>query len=45
VYLNGLLQRPTTDYTETSNTAGTFTMTSAPLATDNLTVAAFTLAS
>lgn len=44
VYLNGLLQRPGTDYTETSNTAGTFTMTTAPDAADNLYVICLTLA-
>ncbi len=38
VYLNGLLQRPGVDYTESDYTTGEFTMTSAPLATDNLIV-------
>lgn len=45
VYLNGLLQREGTDYTESDNEAGEITMTSAPLSTDNLFVSAFTLAS
>lgn len=36
VWLNGLLQRSGVDYTETDNVAGTFTMSSAPLSTDNL---------
>ena len=43
VYLNGLLQRPGTDYDETDNVAGTFTMTSAPISTDNLFVKSVTL--
>lgn len=45
VYLNGLVQRPGTDFTESDNEAGEFTMTSAPLSTDNLYVEAYTLSS
>jgi hypothetical protein len=45
VYLNGLIQRPGTDYTESDNVAGEFTMTSAPETTDNLIVTCLTLAS
>lgn len=45
VYLNGLLQRLGTDYTETDNLTGEITFTSAPLSTDNVFVEAFTLAS
>ena len=45
VYLNGLLQRLTTDYTESDNVAGEITLVSAPLSTANIEVAAFTLAS
>jgi hypothetical protein len=44
VYLDGLIQRPTTDFVETDNVAGTFTMTSAPKTTDNLECTMFTLA-
>lgn len=36
VWLNGLLQTPTTDYAETSPAAGTFTFTTAPLTGDIL---------
>jgi len=43
VYLNGLAQRPTTDFTESDNVAGEFTLTSAPLSADNLYVVCFTL--
>jgi hypothetical protein len=43
VWLNGLIQRPTTDYVETDNIAGTFTMTSVPISTDNLLVTCLTL--
>ena len=43
VYLNGLLQRLTTDYTESDNVVGEITFTSAPLSTDNIFVEAFTL--
>jgi len=39
-----LIQRPTTDFVETDNVAGTFTMTSAPKTTDNLECTMFTLA-
>ncbi len=45
VYLNGLIQRLGTDYTESDEEAGQFTMTSAPLTTDNLIVSALTLES
>lgn len=45
VYLNGLIQRPGTDYAETSPTSGTFTMTSAPVSTDVLLCTMTTLAS
>lgn len=45
VYLNGLLQRPGTDYTESDNEAGEITFTAAPLSTDNIYVECFTLAS
>jgi hypothetical protein len=44
VYLNGLLQRNGTDYTESDNVAGEITFSSAPLATDNIFVEASTLA-
>lgn len=43
VYLNGLIQRLGTDFSESDNVAGEVTMTSAPLATDNLVVVALTL--
>jgi len=43
VWLNGLLQRLTTDYAETDNVAGTFTMTTAPATTDSLIVLCLTL--
>ena len=36
VYMDGLRQIKTTDYVETNPGAGTFTMTSAPLALENL---------
>lgn len=36
IYLNGLVQRRGIDYLETNPTTGTFTMTSAPVSTDNL---------
>lgn len=45
VYLNGLLQRPTTDYTESDPVAGEITMTTAPETTDNLLVLCVTLES
>jgi hypothetical protein len=45
VYINGLLQRPGTDFNETDNAAGTFTMTSAPVTTDTLVATALTLSS
>lgn len=38
VVLNGLVQRITTDYTETSPSAGTFTMTTAPTTGDSIRV-------
>jgi hypothetical protein len=43
VFLNGLVQRPGTDFTESDNVAGEFTMTSAPISTDNLVVVVTTL--
>lgn len=43
IYLNGLIQRAGTDFTESDNSAGEFTMTSAPLATDNLIATCLTL--
>jgi hypothetical protein len=43
VYLNGLAQRPGTDFTESDGPAGEFTMTSAPESADNLYVVCFTL--
>jgi hypothetical protein len=43
VYLNGLIQRPTTDFVETDYVAGTFTLTSAPISTDNIVVTCLTL--
>lgn len=43
VFLNGLLQRLGTDYTESDPEGGEITMTTAPLATDNLLVLAVTL--
>lgn len=43
VYLNGLLQRAGTDFTESDNLAGEITFTSAPLSTDTIFVTAFTL--
>lgn len=43
VYLNGLVQRPGVDFTETDNVAGEFTMTSAPIAADNLIATCVTL--
>lgn len=45
VYVNGLIQRPGTDFTETDNVAGTFTTTSTLVATDTIVCAMFTLAS
>ena len=45
VYLNGLVQRRNVDYTESGSTNGEFTMTSAPISTDNLYVICRTLAS
>lgn len=42
VYLNGLAQRATVDYTESDPSAGEITMTSAPLSTDNLIVSCAT---
>ena len=45
VYLNGLIQRPGTDYTESDNVAGEFTMTTAPIAADNLIATCLTLGS
>lgn len=36
VYLNGLIQRPGTDFTESDPDAGEITMSSPPLSTDNL---------
>lgn len=36
VWLNGLIQRKGTDYTESGPSSGDFTMTSAPLSTDTL---------
>lgn len=44
VYLNGLTQRSGTDFTESDPEGGGFTMTSAPLSTDNLLVRCRTLA-
>lgn len=43
VWLNGLIQRPGIDFTESDPEAGEFTMTSAPLSTDNLYAACSTL--
>lgn len=45
VYVNGLVQRPGTDFTETDNVAGTFTTTSTLVSTDTLVCAMLTLAS
>jgi hypothetical protein len=45
VFLDGLLQREGTDYNETDPAAGEITMTTAPLATDNLIVTCITLES
>lgn len=43
VYLNGLLQIPGTDFTESDNEAGEITMLFVPLSTDNLIILAATL--
>ena len=43
VYLNGLIQRPGIDFLESSFLDGEFTMTSAPVATDNIEVTMSTL--
>lgn len=43
LYLNGLVQRLGVDYTESDSAAGEITLTSAPLATDNLYLSALTL--
>lgn len=43
VYLNGLIQRLGTDYTESNSATGEITFVSAPLATDNIEVSALTL--
>lgn len=40
VYLDGLIQRPTTDYSESSPGTGAVTFTSAPLSTDNVVIVA-----
>jgi hypothetical protein len=45
VYVNGLIQRPGTDFTETDPVAGTFTTTSTLVSSDNLECTMFTLAS
>lgn len=45
VYLNGLIQRRGTDYTESDNENGEFTMTSPPFSDDNLWCEARTLPS
>lgn len=45
LYLNGLVQRRGIDYTESDPLAGKFTLTSAPIATDNLWVSVSTLPS
>lgn len=45
VYVNGLVQRPGTDFTETDPAAGTFTTTSTLVSTDTITCTCFTLAS
>jgi hypothetical protein len=44
VYRNGLIQRPTIDFTESDNEAGEFTMSEPPLVTDSLIVECNTLA-
>lgn len=45
VYMNGLQERPGIDFTETDNVAGTFTMSSPPIATDFLLATCLTLGS
>jgi hypothetical protein len=45
VYVNGLIQRPGTDFTETDPAAGTFTTTSTLVSTDTVEATMFTLAS
>jgi hypothetical protein len=43
VYLNGLLQRSGEDYYESNNQSGQYTFSSAPLVTDDIFIANFTL--